>query len=369
MDRIIKFVKQETVFCVSVLLALVSMFFVKPSSQYIEYIDYNVLLILFSLMLVVEGLSRSGFFTWLMHRLLKVTNSTRTIAVTFVMSTFVASMFITNDVALITFVPFLIMVLSKVSKEKYIIYVVALQTVAANLGSMVLPTGNPHNIYLYSVADITLAEFFILLLPYTVLSLVLLLICTLLIPNEKVTKNEGKAYINKVKFVVMASLFGICIMSVIKIIPCFISCVIVVIAVIAIDRSILKKVDYVLLATFVMFFVFVGNMKNIPGIYTMLSDITKGREMSVGIIASQFISNVPASILLSGFTDNIKELIVGANIGGLGTVIASMANLISYKIYARSRNSSPKKYLLVFTLVCVVFLIPLVLMNRIINNV
>lgn len=368
MKKVIKFIKSEMIFVVSIVLAVVSSFFVTPNKGYIDYIDFKVLAILFCMMLVVEGLSRTGFFFMLMKNMLKITTNIRSLVFVLVSITFFSSMFITNDVALITFVPYSIMVLRKVKMEKYMIYVIALLTIAANLGSMVLPMGNPHNLYLYSVSNMGMLDFMKIILPYTVASFVILAIASFVIKGQKVVlEEENNTLLDKKKFGLILIEFIICILVVIKIIPYQVALIVICAMVLILDKSIFKKADYILLVTFVMFFIFVGNVKNISAISDVLSSITKGNELIVSIVASQFISNVPASILLASFTDNMKELILGLNFGGLGTLIASMANLISYKIYAREEDSDTGKYIMVFSGICILFLGCLIIMHKILG--
>ena len=368
MKEIVKFIKSEMIFVVSIILAVVSAFFVTPNKEYVEYIDFKVLAILFCMMLVVEGLSRTGFFFMLMKNMLKITKDIRSLIFVLVAITFFSSMFITNDVALITFVPYSIMVLRKVKMEKYLIYVISLLTIAANLGSMVLPMGNPHNLYLYSVSDMSMMDFMKVILPYTVLSFVLLAVASFVIKGHKVVLNEeNNTMLDKKKFALILVEFIICILVVVKVVPYQIALVVICAMVFILDKSIFKKADYILLVTFVMFFIFVGNVKNISVISDVLSGITKGNELIVSVLASQVISNVPASILLAGFTNNMKELIIGLNFGGLGTLIASMANLISYKIYAREDDAKTGKYIMVFSGICILFLACLILMYKILG--
>lgn len=363
--RVIAFIKKEMVFCVVTVLAMISMFIITPSTDYIGYIDIKVLAILFALMLVVQGLSMSGFFTWLMYKMLKYIHNTRELCLLMILCTFVASMFITNDVSLITFVPFAILVLKETGKRKCIIFTVTMQTIAANMGSMIFPTGNPHNLYLYSVSNMGMMDFLKLMMPYAVTALVMLCVSVFLIKNEKVSLNEkGECILNRKVFWIMASAFVICILAVVKLVPYQMSVVLVVLMVLAVDRTILKKADYILLLTFVMFFIFVGNIKNIEVVKDFLESVTSEHELLVGILLSQVISNVPASMLLAGFTTNFANLVLGVNIGGLGTLIASMANLISYKIYAADKESRPGRYIRYFSVMCIIFLIVLICVHK-----
>ena len=232
---------------------------------------------------------------------------------------FFTSMLVTNDVSLITFVPFAILVLRIIGRLEYLIPVIVLQTVAANLGSATTPLGNPQNLYLYSLSGMGLGEFLRLMAPVTGLSLVLLSAAVLCLPCRPLGAADIR--LNRPD-----------------------------------RRGLLRRVDYSLLLTFLFFFVFVGNMKALPTVSEALSGLVAGREMTVGILLSQVISNVPAAMLLSGFTADYPALLLGVNLGGLGTLIASMASLISYKLYAAADGARTGKYMLFFTAVNVVLL-------------
>jgi len=277
-------------------------------------------------------------------------------------------MFITNDVALITFVPFTIDVLVMAALEKYLIRIIVLETIASNLGSMLTPIGNPQNLYLFSLSGMGLGDFISLMLPYTLISLVgLLAACVILIDKksveEKVQLQSTLTEAGKKKTIVYLLLFLFALTSVIRIISVYVVGLVILVVVFLIDRKILRKPDYALLFTFVFLFVFIGNMKRIPQINFWLRGIIQGNELITSVLASQVISNVPAAILLSGFTDNISALIVGTNLGGLGTIIASMASLISFKYYGSTEGKKNAVYLGVFTLLNLIFLAILLILH------
>lgn len=353
------FICHDPVLVAAVLLAIISAFFVPPSAAYIEYIDFHVLALLFSLMLVVAGLQKSGAFTVLTDKLLQYVKSTRSLAAVLVGVCFFTSMFITNDVALITFVPLSVMLLGQKSDEKLLMLVVVLQTIAANLGSGLTPLGNPQNLYLYSLSGMSLGEFLSVMLLPTLLSAVILVVAILLIHPRKITKqpsSEQTGTVSMRKLLPWLLLFVLCMLAVLHLVHYLIMLAVVTVAVVLLDRSLLRKADYGLLLTFIGFFVFIGNVKNIPAVSEMLSTLVAGRELSVGVLLSQVISNVPAAMLLSGFTTNYSSLLVGVNLGGLGTLIASMASMISYKIYAAAPGAKAGKYFVLFTALNVVFL-------------
>ncbi len=353
------FIKNEIVFIIAVALAILSAFIVHPSREYIGYIDFKTLSLLLGLMLIVQGLKSCGLFDSLVCTLVKRVHSKRSLALVLVSLCFFSSMLITNDVALITFVPFTIMVLTICDDSRFSIYLIVLETVAANLGSMFTPIGNPQNLYLYSISGIGAGEFLKLMLPYTVLSYFVLLAAIYFVDKEPLNSSCDtfpNNKVNKLPLIVYLALFAFCILTVLHIVDYKVMLLIVVLVVIIIDRKLLLKADYILLLTFVAFFVFIGNMKNIPAINDFLSSVVQSREVYVSVAASQVVSNVPAAMLLSGFTDNLKGLIIGTNLGGLGTIIASMASLISYKFYCKTSGSNQKMYLGKFTLINLLFL-------------
>lgn len=358
-NRLVILLKRETVFCIAGIFAILSAFVVPPTKAYLDYIDFRVLALLFCLMLVVSGFQSIGLFENIIEKMLKHINQTRKLVFALVLICFFTGMFITNDVALITFVPFSIVLIQKIKKEKIMIFVIVMQTIGANLGSMFTPLGNPQNLYLYSVSQMKMLDFLQLMLPITLESFVLIIVIILLMKNEKIEiiKDIKKTNINQIQIAILTVLFAICLLTVLHVVDYRITLVIVTIFVFIFNRKLLVKADYILLLTFVAFFIFVGNMKNIPYIEHMLARMVSGNEIIISIITSQVISNVPAAILLSGFTDKYNKLILGTNIGGLGTLIASMASLISYKFYAKTEGAQKGKYIAVFTIMNLLFLI------------
>lgn len=365
-DKIIGFIKKEVVLVVATVLAIVSAFVVPPSAEYMNYIDWHVLELLLCLMAVMAGLQRCGLFDRLGEALLKKTTKVWQLCLVLVMLCFFLSMVITNDVALITFVPFAIVALEKSGQERLLIPVVVLQTVAANLGSMLTPIGNPQNLYLYNISQMSLGEFLLCMLPNTALSFVLILLGLFLIKGkqeEVQLTQEETTKVDVKQTLVYLILFVLSLLVVAKVMAVELVLGIVLITVFCVDKSVLKKVDYCLLLTFISFFIFTGNLGNIPVIRDTLQELVNGRELLIGVVASQAISNVPAALLLSGFTSDYKALLAGVNVGGLGTLIASMASLISYKILANKYNEKKGSYFKWFTIVNVIFLIVLVVFN------
>lgn len=372
--------QKETVCCIAFLLAVISMFFVSPSKNYISYIDFRVLTLLFCLMAVVRGFSSIGVFTRLGTMLLTHVHSLRMLSALFIFLCFFFSMLITNDVALITFVPFTILVLSMAEQKKFLIPVIVLETIAANLGSMLTPLGNPQNLYLYTISGLSIGAFVRIMLPYSFVSAILLLIFILFLPKDTVStatatntanstntvtaSNTSNVICEAVKarknsrilFAFYLILFLLCLLTVLHILPYQILFFLVLTGFLLLDYRVLKDVDYFLLLIFLCFFIFIGNMKQISLVHELISKLLVHHEVLMGIGASQIISNVPAAILLSGFTDDYSALLIGVNLGGLGTLIASLASLISFKFYTNSNGSDTKRFLGIFTLYNVIFL-------------
>lgn len=371
LTKIADFIKKEAVLCAAAAHAIMSIFFVPPDSGYSGYIDYRVISLLFCLMLVVAGLRSVGLFTTLGSMLLKHAKSTRYLAFILVFLCFFCSMLITNDVSLITFVPFAIMLLSAAGQTGLLIPVIVLQTIAANLGSMFTPIGNPQNLYLYSTFHITIQEFLTLMLPLTLVSAALLVIAILLLKNSPLTSAAApdSHMSGGMRPAAYLILFLVCIACVVHIIEFPIMLAITVTVIFFCDRSLFARVDYFLLLTFVCFFIFIGNMERIPAVSALMSRLINNREIAAGIGLSQIISNVPAAILLSGFTDNYPALLYGVNIGGLGTLIASLASIISYRGYCNSSDTHKGKYILVFTVYNLIFLAVLCLAASITINI
>lgn len=363
MKQVVTFIKRETVLSIAMLLAVISAFFVTPDARYIHYIDFRTLSILFCLMAVMVGYTQIGVFERLAKTLLTKVKSMRGITCILVFLCFVLSMFITNDVALITFVPLTLIVLKLLGQayqKKWMILIVVMQTIAANMGSMLTPIGNPQNLYLYGLSKTAVGTFVTWMLPYSMISAFCLLVwifarCK---ANEKIeiVFEEETQTIDIKRFVLYSFLFILCLLTVAHFISYQKTLIVVVIAVTIANRKILKEVDYSLLLTFIGFFVFIGNMGRVTFFHDFLQSVVEGREIMTGIISSQVMSNVPAALLLSGFTNHYHELTIGVNLGGLGTLIASMASLISFKYVAREDKQARGKYLLYFTLASLVFL-------------
>lgn len=324
MSRIYDFIRDETVFFISLILAVISCFFVKPGLNYFNYINWDTIILLFVIMIVVEILKNLTVFEILVRKLLLRVGNTRALVLVLVFACFFSSIFITNDVSLIIFVPFTLLALKKVKRTDLTILTVTLQTIAANVGCMLLPIGAPHNIVMYTVSNIPFDSFFLLLLPYVIVSVIFLAVLILFIPKDDIALPAmSNIHFEKDYFF----------------------------------KRVFLGVDYYLLLTFIALFILIGNLENINYLNMLFKRAIVGNEVLWGIASSQIISNVPSAILLSGFSTNYEAIIIGINIGGFGTLIASMANLISYKILIREHGEFKIRYLIVFTVLNVVLLL------------
>ncbi len=366
MEKLLNFVKKEIVLLIAFVLAVISCFFVHPDAAYIDYIDYRTLSILLCLMITMAGLQRLQLFRQIGEYLVNLMSSIRGVVFILLFLCFFSSMWITNDVALITFVPFSIVTLSLAKRKDLFIPVIVLDTIAANLGSMLTPLGNPQNLFLYSKANISFLDFVKLMLPYSLLSLVLLILSTFaFVKKASLDAPKNNAYKRtrreKLLIILYCVFFLLSILVVMRFMDYRVGLALILLFTFINDKKILLKPDYSLLFTFVFLFIFIGNIKRIDALNALLYQMIKDKEVIVSIVLSQFISNVPAAILCSGFTDNYHKLIIGTNLGGLGTLIASMASLISFKQYSFVEGADKKRYLLVFTALNVVFLTILLL--------
>ncbi len=349
--RLLRFVRAETVLSVAVVLAVLSAFVVPPDAEYTGYIDWETLALLFSLMAVMKGFQQAGLFGCLGGRLLRRVRTSRGMLLVLVFLPFFFSMIVTNDVSLITFVPFAFTVLTMAGQRRLMIPLVVLQTVAANLGSMFTPMGNPQNLYLYGRAGMSFGALCGLMLPYVAISGVCLVILVLVQKSETIQHVQvDTAVARPGRLAVYLAGFALCLLGIFDLVPPLAIAAVVAVYLLITDRHLLAQVDYSLLGTFVAFFVFIGNAGRIGPFRDFLVAALDGRVELVAVLASQVISNVPAALLLSGFTQDWPALIVGCNLGGLGTLIASMASLISYKQIVREAPQLRGKYFLWFTL-------------------
>lgn len=362
-NKLKNFVKKEVVFFISFLCAIATMFLVPPDKEYIHYIDFRVLSLLFCLMAVVAAFKSIGVFSVLTSKLLSKIKNGRVLSLCLIALPFFTSMLVTNDVALIVFVPFTAALLTELGFHKNIVAVLVFQTVAANLGSMATPVGNPQNLYLYSAYNLSAGEFFSAVLPLTAVSLVCLFASSLiLLPKELPLCDIKEEKIeNGKKLALFVLMFVLCLLTVFRIVPFEITTVVVMLIFVITDRKIFKEIDFMLLLTFVCFFVISENLGRVEEVREFLQSLLSENTLLTAVGASQVISNVPSAVLLSSFTEDWKSLLQGVNIGGLGTPVASLASLITLKLYMKTKNAKPGKFLIVFTLVNIIGLVVLLI--------
>ena len=367
MKTVLSFVRREAVLCIALACAAASCFFVPPSAEYLSYIDARVLALLFCLIAAVAGLSKAGLMRRLSSALLARAKDGRHLALLLGLSCFFLAMFVTNDVSLITFVPLTVMILQQAGLADLMIPVVTLETIAANLGSALTPVGNPQNLYLYTAYSLSPGVFFSITVPLCAVSLFLLLLFLLTIPRKPfaVSTADAQEYspLHGRELVLHGVLFVLCLLAVFSVLSWQILLGVVLAALLLFDREIFRRVDYALLLTFVCFFIFSGNLSRIPAVRELLTNLMEKSAFFASLLSSQIISNVPAALLLRPFTDNAAAMILGTDVGGLGTLVASLASLISYKAYLRAEGANGGRYLAYFTVVNLLFLLPLIALS------
>lgn len=372
-----QFMIRNIVFFVALAVAVVSCFFVKPDVKYFEYIDYKTITTLFCMLLVICALKNIYFFRILAKNIIRLFKTTRSSIMALVFITYFSSMLIANDMALLTFLPLGLMVLKSTGKEKFMIFTFIMQNIAANLGGMLTPFGNPQNLYLYNYFAIPTGEFFAIMLVPFLVSLVLIFVSCMFVPKQKLEllpeQTVKKLDVKRALIYIIFFIFTLVI--VFRVVP-FWTGFFVVPFIILLDKKAMLQVDYMLLLTFVLFFIFAGNFARVEAIKAVLSRLTASSALLTGVISCQLISNVPSAVLLANFTTNYPALLRAVNIGGCGTIISSLASLITFKTFcaesrgaddstknecsdkqqAKNSNKNKAKYLLYFSIINFAFL-------------
>ena len=364
-ERIWGFIKSEVVLSVAIVLAIVTCFLVPIDKEYIGYFDYSTLICLFCMLAVVAGLKSTNVFELISRKLISKFHTSRSVIYVLVYGTFLFDMIVANDMSLITFLPLTYIVLHSTHNDKYLAFTFIMQTIAANMGGMITPYGNPQNLYLYNYYNINPAEFIGILLKQSITVAVLLYICCAFINNEPLKlRKKSKIIVSKKELYIYSILFVLVILAIFRVIPDEIVLGIVVFTILIFDRARFKQVDYALIATFCVFFIFSGNIARIPFIKDFISNIVVKNTLLAGIISCQFISNVPTAIFLSKFTTNYTELLIAVNIGSLGILISSLASLITLKEFLKHQPDKFWKYLGMFTFFNTMFLAVLLLLTN-----
>lgn len=354
----IEFLKKECVLVIAVTLAILSSFISMPK---LSYIDFKVLILLFNLMVVVAAFKELKFLDSIAIGLLKKCNTYTSISLALVFITFISSMIVTNDVALITFVPLSIVIARKANIN--VLKIVIFQTLAANLGSSFTPMGNPQNLFIYSFYNLSPIDFFKITLPIVILAVLFLVL--LVFKDKKMNLSldlEDVKIDNKRDVYLFGGLFLIILLSVFHVIDYKVTFLITIVMVLILNKKLFSQVDYSLLITFIGFFIFVGNISTMDVVKNFMEGILNSPKSTflASVLSSQVISNVPATMLLSGFTNHFKELLLGVNIGGMGTLIASLASVISYKIYASEfRNDNYMKSFTFYNILGLIIFVPI----------
>ena len=363
--KALKFIKKNTVFCIAAFVAIITCFFVPPDMEYLGYFDLNTLSCLFLTLAVICALRNIKFFTILARKLVTFAGNMRSLFLILIIITFVGSMIIANDMALITFLPLGYFALSVIKQERYMAYLFVLQNISANLGGMLTPFGNPQNLYLYSYFNIPTGEFCLVMLPPFLLAISMLFVACLFVKPVKFTiQDDFGEKLNIKKTVLYCILFLVSILIVFRVIPFGLGLAIIPVILFVADKESLLMVDYALLGTFFFFFIFAGNLSRIDAVNELLSTLLKKDTLLVSVLSCQFISNVPSAILLSRFTGDYHSLLIGVNIGGTGTLIASLASLITFSEFKLLHPEQTKKYLLLFTAVNLVFLVVMTVASK-----
>lgn len=360
MSKAKSIIKKNAVLVVAVIAAIVSSVIIPLDKEYVGYFDYKTLTCLFCSLAVVCALKNIDFFYILARKIVSRFHTTRKCILALVYTTFIGSMLIANDMALITFLPLGYFVLTSTGKEKLMAYVFILQNIAANLGGMLTPFGNPQNLYIYTKYRIANMEFMGIMFPPFILSIAIITICCLCIRSEELTLKGERVVLDKKRTALYIVLFILAIAIVFRTIPYYVGLIVIPAALIIVDRKALKMVDYGLLFTFVSFFIFAGNMARIDAVRGFFEQMLDNSTLLTSVVSCQFISNVPSAILLSQFTSNYKELLLGVNIGGVGTLIASLASLITFREYTKHNSGKAWSYIKLFSLMNFGFLIVLV---------
>ncbi len=361
----IRWFKKNIVFSIAMLAALITCFFVPPDREYLSYFDWSTLACLFLTLAVICALRNIKFFTILARRLVLITGNLRSLFFMLNAITFIGSMLIANDMALITFLPLGYFALTVTDKQRYMAYLFVLQNISANLGGMLTPFGNPQNLYLYSFFQIPTGTFCKIMLPPFLLAIAMIAVACLLVKPLKLTIcEEFPERLHKKRTLLYCILFVFSLLIVFRLIPFWVGLIVVPLVLWEADRDALKMVDYPLLGTFFFFFIFAGNLARIDVINVFLSQLLQKDALLVSTLSCQAISNVPSAILLSRFTTDYHSLLLGVNIGGTGTLIASLASLITFSEFRKLYPGHGKKYFWLFTLINIIFLVVLLVVSK-----
>lgn len=358
LKKVVGFFEKNVVLSIAITAAVITSVIVPPDAKYIGYFDFKTLSCLFSMLAVVCALRNVRFFTTVASKIIALAGNLRRATISLVYITFIGSMFIANDMALLTFLPLGYFMLTMTGNEKSMAYLFILQNIAANLGGMLTPFGNPQNLYIYSKFNIDTIEFMGIMLPPFLVSVSIITACCLFVKPVTLVFDSKINPLPRKKTALYVALFCLSVIMVFRIVPYYVGTLIIAGVLLFVDREALKKVDYPLLLTFCAFFVFAGNMSRIGAIRDIFASIPERFTLLYSSLSCQFISNVPSAILLSQFTSNYPDLLLGVNIGGVGTIIASLASLITFREFSKhNAKKEIRRYIGLFSLLNFGFLI------------
>ncbi len=350
------FIKKNTVMCIAAVLAVMTVFLVPPDIRYAGYVDFKTLSCLFCTLAVVAALKDIRFFYILAKNIVRLFKNTRACVLALVCITFIGSMLIANDMALLTFLPLSYYVLKECGSQKTVAFSFVMQNIAANLGGMLTPFGNPQNLYLYTKYNIPTGEFTLVMLPSFLLSVTLITLCCLIfVKAEPLSVKDEEIRIDRPRSAVYAALFIASVLMVFRVVPYTAGLAVITIALLFLDRHAVSSVDYPLLFTFVFFFIFAGNAARLDIVRDTLGTLLNKNVLLFSSLSCQAISNVPSAILLSNFTENWRELLVGVNVGSVGTLVSSLASLITFREYSVRYPGHVKGYFILYTVLSFVF--------------
>jgi len=362
MIKVIDFIKKNAVLTIAAIAAIITCFIVPPDAKYIEYFDFKTLACLFCVLAVVCALRNIHFFSWLAVKIIAIFGNTRAETIALVYITFIGSMFIANDMALLTFLPLGYFVLESTGKQKYMAFLFIMQNIAANLGGMLTPFGNPQNLFIYTKFNIPNDEFMAIMFKPFIVSILLITVCCIFVKKEPLNITSNSDVSPDRKKGLLYLFLSILVLAVIfRLLPYWVALIVIPLVLLFVDRNALKIVDYPLLLTFFCFFIFSGNMARIDVIRTFFENILNQNTLLVSALSCQVISNVPSAILLSEFTADYANLLMGVNIGGVGTLISSLASLITFNTYQKYNPGKTLNYILLFSALNFMFLFVLLI--------
>ncbi len=346
MNKVLKFFKNNIIFTIVVVIAAISCFFVPFDKGYLDYFEWNTLACIFLLLLIIAGFANIQFFEKVARIIVKRFKNTRSVIMCLIFVTYVSALINANDMSLLTFLPLAYIVLKYTNNQRYIAFTFIMQNIASNLGGMLVPTGNPQNLYIFSFYKMSLWEFLKIMALPTLMALVLIVIVCMFVKKEPLTYVDNtNNKLNVKKSIIYGVLYLITLLVVLRVIPWWIAMIVIVIAMAICDWKSFLMVDYTVPLTFVCFFIFSGNMARIPAITNLMESFVDKYTYLTAYISCNLISNVPTAVLLSKFTNNYAHLLVSVNVASLGIIFSSLSGVIALKEYTKvvRKEKMPKK--------------------------